>query len=38
MRQLGYNDGYKGNPPKYPDTDYQASWRRGQEARQGKHE
>ena len=38
MRNLGYSDGYTGRPARFSDTDYQASWRRGKEARQGKHE
>lgn len=33
MRTLGYNDGVAGRKAKTLDADYQASWRRGQEAR-----
>jgi len=33
MRTRGYDDGVAGKPAAFKDAIYQASWRRGQEAR-----
>ena len=33
MRSMGYSDGRAGRPAAKLDADYQASWRRGREAR-----
>lgn len=34
MRTRGYNDGRAGRAAKFVDASYQASWRRGREARE----
>lgn len=37
LRNLGYQDGFAGREARFPDAEYQVSWRRGKEARE-RHE
>lgn len=37
LRNMGYRDGQAGRPASRPEADYQQGWRRGREAREGRH-